>query len=126
MATIRIKRVYDAPAQDDGHRVLVDRVWPRGVSRESAAVDEWLKSVAPGTALRQWFGHDPAKWNEFRRRYFAELDAGPEGLDGLLTRARAPGTLTLVYSARDTEHNQAVALREWLMRQREGRGAKGR
>ena len=116
MATIRIKRVYDAPAQDDGHRLLVDRVWPRGVSRESAAVDEWLKSVAPSTALRQWFGHDPAKWNAFRRRYFAELDAGPEGLDGLLIRARAPGTLTLVYSARDTEHNQAVALREWLER----------
>ena len=124
MANVKVKRVYEEPSPTDGYRVLVDRVWPRGVSKETAAVDEWLKSVAPSTELRKWFGHDPAKWTEFRRRYFAELAAGPEGLDDLQGRARASGTLTLVYSARDTERNQAVALREWLMRQREGRRAK--
>lgn len=115
MANVKVKRVYDAPAKADGHRVLVDRVWPRGVSKETAAVDEWLKSVAPSTELRKWFGHDPDKWDEFRRRYFAELDAGPEGLDELLARAVA-GPVTLVYSARDTDRNQAVALKQWLER----------
>lgn len=124
MRPITVRRVYEGPSRSDGYRVLVDRVWPRGVSKDAAAVDAWLKSVAPSTELRKWFDHDPARWGEFRRRYFAELDEGPEGLDDLLERART-GTVTLVYSARDTEHNQAVALREWLMRHREGRGAKG-
>lgn len=113
--TIRIKRVYEPRMPADGYRVLVDRVWPRGFTKERAAVDAWLKSVAPSTALRKWSGHDPTKWDEFRHRYFVELDAGPEGLDGLVARARA-GVVTLVYSARDTEHNQAVALAEWLER----------
>ncbi len=113
MPAIKVKRVYEEPSRSDGYRVLVDRVWPRGISKEGAAVKEWLKEVGPSTALRKWFDHDPAKWDDFRRRYFAELDAGPPGLADLQARARA-GMVTLVYSARDTEHNQAVALREWL------------
>lgn len=124
MSPVHVKRVYERPSRADGYRVLVDRVWPRGVSKDAAAVDRWLKAVAPSTGLRRWFDHDPAKWDEFRHRYFAELDHGPEGLDDLLERVRS-GTVTLVYSAKDTEHNQAVALREWLMRNREVRGARG-
>lgn len=113
MAAIHVKRIYEPHAKADGRRVLVDRIWPRGFTRERAAVDHWLKTLAPSTALRKWSGHDPAKWEEFRRRYFAELDEGPEGLDDLLDLVRA-GTVTLVYSARDTERNQAVALKQWL------------
>jgi uncharacterized protein YeaO (DUF488 family) len=115
MAAIRTRRVYDEPAPDDSVRVLVDRIWPRGVSRERAAVALWLKDVAPSTALRQWFGHDPARWDGFRQRYFAELDAMPEVV-AQLRAAAAGGTLTLVYSARDTGCNQAVALSEYLQR----------
>ena len=96
-------------------RVLVDRVWPRGVSKSEAAIDRWLKDVAPSTELRQWFGHEPSRWTEFRRRYLAELRGSAELLDELRATARK-GPLTLVYSARDERHNQAVVLREHLMR----------
>ena len=100
---IRLKRAYDDPAEDDGFRVLVDRLWPRGVSKEEAALDRWMKEVAPSTALRKWFDHDPEKWDAFRRCYAAELD----GRDG---------TLTLVYAAKDTEHNGPVVLKDYLSR----------
>ena len=113
---IKLKRVYEEALKADGFRVLVDRVWPRGVSKERANVDLWLKSVAPTTPLRKWFDHDAKKWQEFQRRYFAELDAGPAGLDDLCERA-AGSVVTLVYSARNEENNQAVALREYLSRE---------
>lgn len=110
---VRLKRVYEVPARADGERVLVDRVWPRGLSKEKAAVDRWLKAIAPSKELRQWFGHDPERWDGFRERYFRELDARPEVV-GELVEAAGGGTVTLVFAARDTEHNNAVALREYL------------
>ncbi|TWI09456.1 DUF488 domain-containing protein [Aerolutibacter ruishenii] len=110
---VRTKRVYEPAAHDDGVRVLVDRVWPRGIRKEDAHVVEWLKDVAPSTALRQWFNHDPERWDAFRERYAEELESHPEDLAAL--RALAHGKrLTLVYSARDTEHNQAVVLQQLL------------
>lgn len=112
---IRIKRVYEPPAPEDGFRVLVDRLWPRGLKKEDAALDAWKKEVAPSDALRRWFGHNPDRWEEFRRRYEAELEERPEVVDWLLERARA-GRLTLCYGARDPEHNQAVVLRDYLLR----------
>lgn len=113
MGKIKAKRVYEPVDSSDGFRVLVDRVWPRGVSKEQARVDRWLQAVAPSTELRKWFGHDPAKWAEFKERYFEELEDDPPGLAELLDQAQQ-GTVTLVYSARDSEHNQAVALQEFL------------
>lgn len=110
---IRIKRVYAPPAADDGRRFLVDRVWPRGISKDAAAVEAWLKDVAPSTELRQWFGHAPERWAEFKRRYRRELDARRDALEPLLQAAR-DGDITLVYSARDEQHNQAVVLKEVL------------
>lgn len=110
---IRVKRVYDPPAPEDGYRVLVDRLWPRGLKKADAAIDQWLKDVAPSTPLRKWFGHDPAKWDEFRRRYAAELDANPEAV-ALLRERAAAGTVTLLFGARDREHNDAVALQDYL------------
>lgn len=110
---IRLKRTTEAAAKGDGARLLVDRLWPRGVRKESLHLDAWLKEVAPSTELRKWFGHDPAKWEEFRWRYFAELDARPEVLGPLLAAA-GDGRVTLLYSARDMEHNQAVALKGYL------------
>ena len=112
---IGTKRVYDAPAAGDGTRILVDRIWPRGLAKDKAAVDEWLKDVAPSTALRRWFGHDPAKWQEFRRRYAAELAARDDAVAHLRALARR-GRVTLVYGARDTAHNNAVALKDYLER----------
>jgi uncharacterized protein YeaO (DUF488 family) len=112
---VRISRAYDPVHPDDGRRVLVDRVWPRGRSREQLALEAWERDVAPSDALRRWFGHDPARWDEFRRRYRAEL-ATPEGerrLDELAAMARE-GTMTLVYGAADREHNQAVVLAELI------------
>lgn len=115
---VRIKRVYEAPETGDGYRVLVDGVWPRGVSKAKAAVDEWRKEVAPSRELRRWFGHDPQRWDEFRRRYFAELDAADgDAIERLRERAREEG-VTLVFAARDTEHNNAAALREYLEERR--------
>lgn len=113
-SAIKLKRAYEPPAREDGRRILVDRVWPRGIRKEAAAVDQWLKDVAPSTALRKWFGHDPERWAEFRRRYRAELEKHPEAL-AELRRLAQDGTLTLVYGARDPLHNQAVVLRELLL-----------
>ncbi len=112
---IRLKRVYDPPSAEDGERYLVERLWPRGMSRQSLHLSGWLREVAPSAELRLWFGHDPAKWAEFRRRYFRELDTRPEAWKPLLEAARR-GTVTLLFSARDAEHNNAVALKEYLER----------
>jgi uncharacterized protein YeaO (DUF488 family) len=114
---LQIKRVYDPPAKADGHRVLVDRIWPRGLSKVAAQVDEWLKDIAPSTTLRRWFGHDPEKWNEFLRRYHRELDANPSAVAKLRTLARVR-RVTLLFAARDTEHNNAVALKAYLGRRK--------
>ena len=110
MARFRIKRVYEPAAEADGQRVLVDRVWPRGITKEKAALSQWLKDVAPSTALRQWFGHEPARFAEFRERYREEL-AGSAALEEL---RGMKGVVTLVYGAHDEAHNQAVVLRELL------------
>jgi uncharacterized protein YeaO (DUF488 family) len=110
---IRLKRAYDAVSQTDGTRFLVERLWPRGVSKTALQLDAWLKEVGPSTALRKWFAHDPDKWPEFRRRYFHELDSCPEAWEPIVSAARR-GTVTLVYSSHDTEHNNAVALQEYL------------
>ncbi len=110
---IRLRRVYEAPAPGEGRRFLVERLWPRGVKKEALALDGWLKDVAPSQALRRWFAHEPARWAEFQRRYRAELDANPEAWQPLLDAARR-GTITLLYSARDTEHNNALALKAYL------------
>ena len=115
-ATLRIglKRVYDPAGPEDGCRVLVDRVWPRGIRREALAGELWLPEAAPSTELRRWFNHDPERWAEFDRRYRAELDDRPETVRHLLALAADRG-LTLLYSARDREHNQAAALRDYLL-----------
>jgi uncharacterized protein YeaO (DUF488 family) len=113
---IRTKRVYEPPDARDGFRVLVDRIWPRGMAKEQVQADLWLWDVAPSTALRKWFAHDPSKWEEFKKHYFAELDKNPESVHVLL-EAAAKGTLTLLFSARDAEHNQAIALKEYLLSQ---------
>jgi uncharacterized protein YeaO (DUF488 family) len=113
--TIDLKRVYDPPATSDGRRILVDRIWPRGITKADLQIDAWLKDLAPSTELRNWFGHDPAKWDEFRKRYAGELEQRSEALEELVEKARA-GHVTLVFSAKDTEHNNAVALREHLER----------
>jgi uncharacterized protein YeaO (DUF488 family) len=108
-----LKRAYEAASPEDGRRVLVDRLWPCGVTTEQAEVDLWLKEVAPSTALRQWFGHDPKRWDEFRRRYRAELDANDEAVEQLRDVIRK-GRTTLVYGARDEAHNDAVVLADYL------------
>jgi len=110
---ITIKRVYESPGADEGTRFLVERLWPRGMKKESLQIDAWLKDVAPSNALRRWFGHDPAKWVEFRDRYFAELDGEPEAVQPIVEASRQ-GNVTLLYSAHDTEHNNAAALKEYL------------
>ena len=110
---VRLKRAYDPAEPDDGYRVLVDRLWPRGVSKDRARLDEWARELAPSTELRTWFGHDPARFAEFRRRYLEELAARAEKLGELRGRARK-GTVTLVYAARDDRHNDAVVLAELL------------
>jgi uncharacterized protein YeaO (DUF488 family) len=112
MHEIRLKRAYDPPAADDGCRVLVDRLWPRGVSKTDAAIELWLKDVAPSTALRKWFGHRPERWPEFRMRYLAELRANPAV--SALRQMLAKGPVTLVFGAKDRDHNDAVVLRELL------------
>jgi uncharacterized protein YeaO (DUF488 family) len=112
---IAVKRVYAAAGKDDGVRVLVDRVWPRGMSKAEVKADGWLKEVAPSTGLRKWFGHDPAKWAEFKKRYFAELMEAKEAV-GELRGLVKNGKVTLLFGAKDEEHNQAVALREYLMK----------
>lgn len=111
---IRLKRAYEPAAADDGTRILVDRLWPRGVSKDEAAVDLWLKDLAPSTELRTWFSHDPARWTAFQHRYAAEVREHPEALDQLRDLARK-GAVTLVYSARDETHNDAVVLRNLVL-----------
>jgi uncharacterized protein YeaO (DUF488 family) len=110
---IRTKRIYEEPSEDDGTRVLVDRLWPRGFSKEKASLDRWEKDLAPSNELRRWFGHDPAKWEEFLRRYRAELVGKEEAL-ARLRREADEGTVTLLYAAKDEEHNNAVALKRHL------------
>ncbi len=115
VGNVKLKRAYEAPAGEDGTRILIDRLWPRGVSKEHAAIDQWMKEIAPSTELRQWFGHDPARWEEFRRRYAREVSAHADLLDNLRDLARQ-GAVTLVYAARDEDHNDAVELRELILR----------
>jgi uncharacterized protein YeaO (DUF488 family) len=116
---LRIKRVYEAASTADGRRVLIDRLWPRGLSKERAAIDYWAREVAPSAALRKWYGHDPTKWDEFRSRYFAELDAAPDGL-AALRAALGPGTNTIVFGSKEAHRNNARALIEYLERRPEG------
>jgi uncharacterized protein YeaO (DUF488 family) len=120
---IKLKRAYDVVSGADGRRFLVERLWPRGVSKAKLKVDAWPKDVGPSTELRKWFSHDPKKWREFRRRYFRELGSRPETWQPILASARR-GTVTLIYSSHDTQHNNAVALQEYL--RRKARAAKTR
>jgi uncharacterized protein YeaO (DUF488 family) len=110
---IKVKRAYDAPSEQDGFRVLVDRIWPRGLKKKDAAIGYWLKAVAPSSELRQWFGHEPKRWREFCQRYAAELKDKKDAIRFLQKQSQS-GTLTLVFSARDTEYNNAVALKNYL------------
>jgi uncharacterized protein YeaO (DUF488 family) len=111
--SVRLKRVYDPPSPDDGARILVDRLWPRGMTKEAAAVDEWLRDAAPSTMLRKWFAHDPRRWRGFEQRYFRELNGNPEVV-ARLRKLMAGKRLTLVYGARDPHMNNAVALKHYL------------
>ena len=113
-SNVRLKRAYEPPERTDGTRILVDRLWPRGVSKAEARLDEWIKEIAPSAELRTWFGHDPERWVEFRHRYRAELAQHSDALKGLRRRARK-GPITLVYSARDEIHNDAVVLRNVIL-----------
>jgi len=110
---IKLKRVYEAAASSDGSRVLVERLWPRGVRKANLRIDAWLKEIGPSNDLRRWFAHDSKKWDVFRERYFAELDSTPKVWKGLVQAARR-GPITLIYSSRDPEHNNAVALKDYL------------
>lgn len=112
---MKIKRVYEKPAKEDGIRILVDRLWPRGLTKEKAAVDLWLKEIAPSTELRKWFGHDPDKWKEFQKRYKQELKKNHEQ-DLILKEQVKKGIVTLVYGAKDEEHNEALVLKELIRR----------
>jgi uncharacterized protein YeaO (DUF488 family) len=114
MATVKVKRIYAPQTATDGCRVLVDRLWPRGLAKEKAAIDHWLKDLAPSNELRRWYGHDPDKWDEFRRRYRAELDANPSVLEPLLQLMETEDTITLLFSSREEKRNNAVALAEIL------------
>lgn len=110
---VRTKRIYDSPEPSDGQRILVDRLWPRGLSKVSAQIDYWARALAPSTRLRQWYRHDPVKWKEFRRRYFAELDANPAAVADLRSHL-GKGTVTFLYSSKEERLNNATALREYL------------
>lgn len=109
---IKIKRVYEEPSNEDCFRILVDRLWPRGLSKEKVKVELWLKEIAPGEGLRKWFAHDPKKWDEFRRRYFEELKDKKEMVDLIIEKAH--GGVTLLYGAKDEKHNNAAALKEYI------------
>jgi len=111
--SLQLKRIYDDPAPADGFRVLVDRLWPRGVSKEDALIDLWLDDIAPSPGLRKWFNHDPARWNDFLDRYFAELDENPQAVTELFQKTTS-GKITLLYAAKDVQHNHAVALKMYL------------
>ena len=112
-ASIRIKRVYEDHEKIDGRRILVDRLWARGLSKEKAKVDVWIKEIAPSTELRRWYGHDPHKWAEFKKRYFAELEASPENVETILEEVQA-GIVTFLYSSKEEQLNNAVALKEYI------------
>ncbi len=111
--SVRVKRVYDQPAKADGYRVLVDRLWPRGLKKSEARIDEWLREIAPSTTLRKWFKHDPSRWKEFKEKYAAELDGHREQVETLVREARRRN-VTRLFSAKETEHNNAVALKEYI------------
>jgi uncharacterized protein YeaO (DUF488 family) len=111
--SLAVKRVYDPPSPKDGYRVLVDRLWPRGLKKDAAALDLWVKEVGPSRELRQWFGHEPTRWEGFRHRYAGELDAAPDTWQALAEKARR-SRVTLLFGARDEEHNNAVALKAYL------------
>ena len=113
MSTIQVKRIYEAASPSDGTRILVDRLWPRGISKEAANIAYWAKEIAPSAELRKWYQHDPAKWDEFRARYFAELDCNPNGISELRSHM-GDGTVTFVFSSKETVLNNAYALREYL------------
>jgi uncharacterized protein YeaO (DUF488 family) len=113
--TIKLKRVYEEPEKSDGIRILVDRLWPRGMTKEKAALDLWLKDIAPSNELRKWFAHDPAKWTGFRERYRKELSGNPEPV-AILAGELKKGTVTLLYGARDQQHNEAQVLKEWIQK----------
>ncbi len=113
MAEIRLKRAYEQPAADDGVRILVERLWPRGLTKERAALDHWMKDVAPSQELRRWFNHEPARWSEFQRRYRAELEQNQDAVKDLRKKCGG-GIVTFVYAARDEEHNSARLLRDFL------------
>lgn len=110
---ISIKRVYDEPSRDDGKRILIDRLWPRGIKKEDPRIDEWLKEVAPSNELRKWFNHDPEKWSEFKKRFYAELLGEQEMVTGLVSAARK-GTVTLPFGSKEEHFNNAVALKEYI------------
>lgn len=112
---VRLKRAYDAPAKSDGRRILVDRIWPRGLSKQTLHIDDWAKDVAPSTELRRWFGHERTKWDGFKKRYFRELDERPDAVDRLLASSRRT-VVTLVFGAKDALCNNAAALKEYLQR----------
>jgi uncharacterized protein YeaO (DUF488 family) len=113
-ATIRLKRAYDPPSEDDGLRILVERLWPRGLRKERAVIDLWLKEIAPSPELRRWYAHEPARWDEFRRRYRKEIEVNAEVLSDLEKRLKS-GPVTFVYAARDEQHNSALILKEYLV-----------
>lgn len=121
MSRIATKRIYDAASADDGLRVLVDGVWPRGISKRDARIDRWARELAPSTELRKWFGHDPSRWNEFRERYMRELESHAAELERVHEET-ADGPITLLFGAKDTRHNQAVVLKEVLERMAAERG----
>ncbi len=110
---IKIKRVYDRPSKDDGKRILIGRLWPRGLKKEDAKIDEWIKDVAPSTGLRTWFGHDPKKWGEFKRRFLSELRGKQDQVDGIIKAARK-GTVTLLFGSKEERYNNAVVLKEYI------------
>jgi uncharacterized protein YeaO (DUF488 family) len=112
---IQLKRVYDPPAKSDGVRILVERLWPRGIRKSDLVMDSWVKDAGPSTELRQWFSHDAAKWDEFKKKYFVELNSRPDSWKPIIESA-GHHTVTLLYSSRDTEHNNAVALKQFLER----------
>ena len=110
---IKIKRVYEPPSHDDGKRILIDRLWPRGLKKEDAHFDAWVKDIAPSAELRTWFGHDPKKWEEFKRRFFKELQGKREAVDGIVSLAKK-GTVTLLFGSKEERFNNAVALKEYI------------
>lgn len=120
MVQVKIKRAYEEASDEDGQRILVDRLWPRGISKEKARIAFWARDLAPSTELRRWYSHDPAKWAEFKSKYFLELDANPQELDKLLQHVRR-GPVTLIYSSTETRLNNAAALKEYLEAKLQGR-----